>query len=78
MSKYLTDKWKNGELKEGFYYVHRVIKDIPYGAPDIDDNAIAYFDGKDFDRLATSNIKEVLGRVLDYSEYTALKRKAKF
>lgn len=62
----LTEKWKNGELKEGWYYLSIVPSK----------KCIDYFIGQDFERYNEWAIEEVLAPVPDYNHFVDLTEKA--
>lgn len=63
----LTEQWKNGELKEGWYYLSITPNK----------KCIDYYYGKDFERYNEWAIEEVLTPVLSYKEYNELLEKFK-
>ncbi len=62
MSETLTEKWKNGTLKEGWYYLSIVPNK----------KCIDYFIGQDFERYNEWAIEEVLAPVPSYEEWEEL------
>ena len=68
MTKSLTEKWKDGELEEGFYYILFASR---FGKDYI---AIDMFiqDEKDFMYSSCEDVKEVLAPVPSYDEYKEL------
>ena len=61
----LTGKWKNGELKEGFYYIELI--------PEFQDQlAVGFCTGYYFELFADSDIKQVLAPVPSYEEWQSL------
>lgn len=66
MSKELTEKWKNKELKDGDYYVINKAGDI------VCDYYIEILGH--FDSVLTENVKEVLAPVPSYNDYKKLRR----
>lgn len=67
MSKELTEQWKNGELKEGWYYLSIVPSK----------KCIDYYYGKDFERYNEWAITKVLSPVPTYDQFVELTEKAK-
>lgn len=80
MTQYLTKLWKERKLKEGIYYIHvHLDKELlPPGCPVFDEKVPKYYDGDDFEEYERKEIKEILAKVPSYSEYSKLKRKARF
>ena len=66
MSKELTEQWKNGEIKEGFYYLSIVPSK----------KCIDYYYGEDFVRYNEWAIEEVLAPVPTYDHFVELTEKA--
>lgn len=67
MSKELTEKWKNKELKDGDYYVINKAGDI------VCDYYIEILGH--FDSVLTENVKEVLAPVPSYDHFSQLVKK---
>lgn len=61
----LTDKWKKGELPNGWYYV-KVITEFEY--PD----DIAFYTGEYFELYSDEEIEQVLTPLPSYEEYLSL------
>lgn len=62
-SQHLTEQWKNGELKAGWYYITTTFTDGVL---------MEWFDGDEFRTLFTCNVKEVLAPVPSYEEWQEL------
>jgi hypothetical protein len=62
MSETLTEQWKNGTLKEGWYYLSIVPSK----------KCIDYFFGQDFERYNEWAIEEVLAPVPSYDHFVEL------
>ena len=56
----LTEQWKKGELKSGWYYITTSFAD---------EALREYFDGDEFRTVFTCNVKEVLAPVPSYEEW---------
>jgi len=77
MSKELTEKWKNGELDDGWYYLK--VKSELANCPVISECVTNYSQLEpysDFYEYDDSHIKEVLAPVPSYDEHKELVSKA--
>ena len=75
MTKSLTEKWKDGELEDGYYYTNKVV--YPETYPSCDEHIVESIDLYCFDYGFDDDedICEVLAPVPSYEEYKELVRK---